>query len=246
REFGCEAIATGHYARIGRDGAGRPVLRKGADAAKDQSYFLWDLGREQLDRAVFPVGGLSKTEVRQRAREASLPTADKAESMEICFVPAGDAASEFVEREANALGLALPAHGRFVGPDGAAIGEHGGVHRFTVGQRRGLGAAFGERRYVTEIDASTGDVRLGSRDDLLTTEARVSGVRWTSIDAPGAPVEATVRVRHRGRETPATITPLSEGRARIAFHEPVAAVAPGQAAVFYDGDLVIGGGTLVR
>jgi len=246
REFGCEAVATGHYARLDRDAAGRPVLRKGADGAKDQSYFLWDLDREQLDRAMFPVGDLSKDEVRRRARAASLPNAGKVESMEICFVSASDTPAAFVEREGAALGIALPSHGRFVGPDGATIGGHGGVHRFTVGQRRGLGAAFGERRYVTAIDASSGDVRLGSRDDLQTNEARVSDARWTSIDPPDGPVEASVRVRHRGRETPATVTPLAGGNARIAFHEPVVAVAPGQAAVFYDGDVVLGGGTLVR
>jgi len=246
KEFGCEAVATGHYARLDRDAAGRPVLRKGADDAKDQSYFLWDLDREQLDRAMFPVGDLSKDEVRRRARAASLPNAGKVESMEICFVSASDTPAAFVEREGAALGIALPSHGRFVGPDGATIGGHGGVHRFTVGQRRGLGAAFGERRYVTAIDASSGDVRLGSRDDLQTNEARVSDARWTSIDPPDGPVEASVRVRHRGRETPATVTPLAGGNARIAFHEPVVAVAPGQAAVFYDGDVVLGGGTLVR
>jgi tRNA-specific 2-thiouridylase len=246
REFGCEAVATGHYARLDRDSGGRPVLRKGADDAKDQSYFLWDLDREQLSGAIFPVGELSKGEVRERARAASLPTADKAESMEICFVSASDTPSEFVEREGRAIGIALPAHGRFVGPDGTAIGLHGGVHRFTVGQRRGLGTAFGERRYVTGIDASSRDVRLGSRDDLRSNGARVSGVRWTSIDPPNGPVEAAVRVRHRGRETPATVTPLSGGEARIDFHEPVSAVAPGQAAVFYGGDVVVGGGTLVR
>jgi len=245
-EFGCEAVATGHYARLDRDGGGRPVLRKGADDAKDQSYFLWDLGREQLARAVFPVGELSKGEVRRRARAASLPNAEKAESMEICFVSASDTPAGFVERESGALGIALPAHGRFVGTDGAAIGTHGGIHRFTVGQRRGLGASFGERRYVTAIDASSGDVRLGSRDDLRATEARVSDVRWTSIDPPEVPVEAAVRVRHRGRETPATVVPLPDGKATIAFHEAVTALAPGQAAVFYDGDVVLGGGTLVR
>jgi tRNA-specific 2-thiouridylase len=245
REFGCETIATGHYARVDRGGDGRPVLRKGADAGKDQSYFLWDLDRDQLERAIFPVGGLSKDEVRDRARRASLPTAEKPESMEICFVPPSDTPSAFVEREGASLGIALPSRGRFVGPDGAAIGEHGGVHRFTVGQRRGLGTAFGERRYVAAIDASTGDVRLGTREDLLARKARVAGVRWTSIDPPGGPVDATVRVRHRGRETPATVTAMPGGEGRIDFHEPVSAVAPGQAAVFYDGDVVVGGGTLV-
>jgi len=245
-EFGCEAVATGHYARTGIDSSGRPVLRRGADAAKDQSYFLWDLGREPLSRALFPVGHLTKDRVRAMARRAGLPTAEKAESMEICFVPATQSAASFVERQAPAMGIALPTHGRFVAEGGGAIGEHGGVHRFTVGQRRGLGAAFGERRYVTAIDAATGDVRLGSREDLLAREAEVGEVRWTSIDPPESPVEASVRVRHRGREVAATVVPAREDRARILFHEEISAIAPGQAAVFYDGDVVLGGGTLTR
>jgi tRNA-specific 2-thiouridylase len=142
------------------------------------------------------------------------------------------------------MGMELPSHGRFVGTDGVAVGAHAGIHRFTVGQRRGLGAAFGERRYVTGIDAATGDVRLGSREDLLATEARVTGVRWTSIAPPAGAIEATVRVRHRGAEVPATLDPEEGGAARILFHEPVSAVAPGQAAVFYRDDVVLGGGVL--
>ena len=243
-EFGCGAIATGHYARVDRDSGGRPRLRRGADASKDQSYFLWDLGADQLARAVFPVGGFTKGEVRAAAFRAGLPVAGKAESMEICFVPAGESAASFVERQARASGTPLPAHGRFVDAEGAAIGEHAGVHRFTVGQRRGLGAAFGERRYVAAIDAATGDVRLGSRDDLLAGEARVERVRWTSIEPPDGPADADVRVRHHGRLVSATIVP-DGGGARILFHEPIAAVAPGQAAVFYRGDVVLGGGILV-
>ena len=159
-------------------------------------------------------------------------------------MPAGESAASFVERQARASGTPLPAHGRFVDAEGAPIGEHAGVHRFTVGQRRGLGAAFGERRYVAAIDAATGDVRLGSRDDLLAGEARVEGVRWTSIDPPGAPIDAEVRVRHRGRLVSATIAPDGGDGARILFHEPIAAVAPGQAAVFYRDDVVLGGGIL--
>jgi tRNA-specific 2-thiouridylase len=244
-EFGCEAVATGHYARVDRERGGRPRLRRGADPAKDQSYFLWDLGAEQLARAIFPVGGFTKEEVRAAARRAGLPVAEKPESMEICFVPAGESAAAFVERQATAFGVPLPAHGRFVDAGGAPVGEHGGIHRFTVGQRRGLGAAFGERRYVAAIDAASGDVRLGSRDDLLAREAEVGGLRWTSIDPPGGPIEAEVRVRHRGRLVPATIAPAGGDRARVLFHEAIAAVAPGQAAVFYRGDVVLGGGTLV-
>lgn len=244
--FDCEAVATGHYARIGRSATGRPTLRKGADTDKDQSYFLYDLGPDQLERAIFPIGELTKAQVRETARRAGLPTADKAESMEICFVPREETAGDFVQRHGEAFGIPLPSRGRFVGSDGEALGEHGGVHRFTVGQRRGLGAAFGERRYVTAIEAGTGDVRLGTREDLLTRQAVVSEVRWTSIPSPPEPVYAMVRVRHRGREVPAMIYPGADHRARIAFTEPVAAVAPGQAAVFSDGDVVLGGGILSR
>jgi tRNA-specific 2-thiouridylase len=244
--FGCEAIATGHYARTGRADSGRPVLRKGSDPEKDQSYFLYDLGPERLARALFPVGGMTKREVRETARRAGLPTADKEESMEICFVPRGESAGDFVERQAAPLGVPLPSRGRFVEATGATIGEHAGIHRFTVGQRRGLGTAFGEPRYVTAIDAGTGDVRLGSRADLFVRAAEAEAVRWTSIDPPADPLPALVRVRHRGVELPATIHPLAGERVRIEFHEPMSAVAPGQAAVFSAGDVVLGGGILVR
>ena len=244
--IGCEAVATGHYARIGWDGEGRRILRKAADPAKDQSYFLYDLTREQLDWAIFPVGGLAKGEVRAAARQAGLPTAEKPESMEICFVPAGETAGEFIEKNAGALGLALPTHGTFVDSAGARLGENRGVHRFTVGQRRGTGVSGIGRRYVTAIDSGTGEVRLGPEGDLLCREGVVTGLRWTSIDPPAGPIRAEVRVRHRGREVPATVHPGPEGRARIAFDEPVRAVAPGQAAVFARGDVILGGGTLAK
>ena len=242
--FGCEAVATGHYARLGTGPDGRPLLRRGADPAKDQSYFLWDLSPGQLGRARFPVGDWTKAEVREAARRAGLPTSEKPESMETCFVPADETVAAFVERQGAAMGIALPSHGRFVGAGGSAVGGHAGIHHFTVGQRRGLGAAFGERRYVTRIDATTGDVRLGSREELLATEARVTGVRWTSIAPPADAIEATVRVRHRGAAVPATLEPRGGDAARILFHDPVSAVAPGQAAVFYRGDVVLGGGVL--
>ena len=244
--FDCEAVATGHYARIGRSPSGRPVLRKAADRAKDQSYFLYDVGAERLSRVLFPVGDMTKEQVRDAARRAGLPTADKDESMEICFVPRGESAADFVGRHAEAFGVALPAHGRFVGTDGETLGEHGGIHRFTVGQRRGLGVALGEARYVTAIAPDTGDVTLGSKPDLEASSARVADVRWTSIETPESPVRAGVRVRHRGAEIPATIRPLGSDGAEVDFDAPMSAVAPGQAAVFSDGDVVLGGGILTR
>ncbi len=245
REFGCEVVATGHYARLTRDESGRPQLRKAADGAKDQSYFLYDLSRDQLEGAIFPLGEMTKAEVRETARRAGLPTAEKEESMEICFVPRGEAVGSFVEKEGRALGLALPVRGDFVNPEGGALAPHRGIHHYTVGQRRGLNAAFGKRRYVTAIDAAAGTVTLDGESGLLADRARVSRVRWTSIDPPAGPLRADVKVRHRGREIPATVTPGEDGSAEVSFDEPARAVAPGQAAVFTRGDLVLGGGILV-
>jgi tRNA-uridine 2-sulfurtransferase len=242
--FGCERVATGHYARIGRDEEGRAVLRKAADPDKDQSYFLYDLTPDQLEAAIFPVGDLTKGEVREMARRAGLPTADKEESMEICFVPAKESVGDFIERQAGPLGFALPAHGDFVDSSGGAIGEHGGIYRYTVGQRRGLGVAASGRRYVTRIDPGTGTIQLGEESELMSSEADVVNVRWASAASPGVPVRADVRIRHRGRETSATIHPGAADAARIVFDEPVRAVSPGQAAVFSRGERILGGGIL--
>ena len=242
--FGCEKIATGHYARIGRDADGRPMLRKAADATKDQSYFLYDLTRDQLECAMFPVGELTKKEVREAARRAGLPTADKEESMEICFVPPEESVGEFVEKHAGALGFILPSHGNFVDSSGGTVGRNRGIHRYTVGQRRGLGVASTVRRYVTRIDPASGDVRLGEAPELMSREAAVVNVRWTSAASPEAPVRADVRIRHRGREAAATVHPGAGETARIVFDEPVRAVAPGQAAVFSRGEWILGGGVL--
>jgi len=242
--FGCDAVATGHYARLGRDAGGRPQLMKARDEQKDQSYFLYDLDREQLNRALFPLGDLTKGEVREQARRAGLPNAEKEESMDICFVAPGETPATFVEKSLARSGEPLPAHGAFLDSAGSELGRHAGIHRFTVGQRRGLKAAFGQRRYVTSIDAATGDVVLGSAEDLLETSAKAAQVRWTSIEIPGGPIRATVRVRHRGREHPAEIIPEGADRVRIEFAEPVRAVAPGQAAVFSDGEVILGGGIL--
>lgn len=245
REFGCEAVATGHYARITRDASGRAELRKAADSGKDQSYFLYDLSRDQLEEALFPLGEMTKAQVREAARRAGLPTADKEESMEICFVPREEGVGAFVERQSRPLGLSLPVRGGFVDPAGRPLGEHRGIHHYTVGQRRGLNAAFGERRYVTAIDAESGQVRLGGEGDLMACTATVGRVRWTSIDPPAEPLRADVRVRHRGREIPATVAPREDGSAEVSFDEPARAIAPGQAAVFSRGDLVLGGGVLL-
>ncbi|MEP7132229.1 MAG: aminomethyltransferase beta-barrel domain-containing protein, partial [Acidobacteriota bacterium] len=210
----------------------------------DQSYFLWDLTPEQLSAARFPVGALAKKEVRELARSAGLPTADKEESQEICFVPRGDRAGDFVREHAPGMGLALPTlPGKIEGSSGQPLGEHSGHYRFTVGQRRGLGVAAPGRLYVLAVDADANRVVVGAEGELLVGEARVEEMRFPS-GAPDGPFHARVRVRHRGVETPATVVPAAGGSGRVVFEEPVRAVAPGQSCVFYDGDVVVGGGVI--
>jgi tRNA-specific 2-thiouridylase len=243
RALGADAVATGHYARVEPDpDGGPPRLLRGVDGAKDQSYFLFSLGPEQLRRARFPLGGLRKPEVRARARACGLATADKPESQEICFVPDGDYARA-VERLRPG---ALPGAGDVVDDEGRVLGRHAGIHRFTVGQRRGLGVASDGRRYVRALDAAANRVVIGTAREIESGGARLEGVTWTR----GAPpvgdgenaVRAVVRVRHRHGGVPARIAPAADGRAEVRFDAPVAAVAPGQAAVFYRGDEVLGGG----
>ncbi len=246
RAIGCEAVATGHYVRAERDPlSGRVRLKKGKDLAKDQSYFLYDLTPEQLAAAVFPVGALTKGEVRAHARRAGLPTADKEESQEICFVPPGTRAGEFVARHAEGLGLSLPTFpGTLENARGEILGTHGGHFRFTIGQRRGIRVAASERLYVLSVEARENRVVVGSAEELKTREAEVDGLRFPSGDPPAGSFRTSVRVRHRAPEVPATITPRADGTGRVLFDEPVRAVAPGQSCVFYDGEIVLGGGVL--
>ncbi|MEO8431386.1 MAG: tRNA 2-thiouridine(34) synthase MnmA [Acidobacteriota bacterium] len=246
RGMGCEAVATGHYVRSGSDSGGRAVLLKGADPNKDQSYFLWDLSREQISAARFPVGELRKEEVRAHARRAGLPTADKEESQEICFVPRGTRTGDFVAEESVRLGIPLPAAGgRIETSDGEVLGRHEGHFRFTVGQRRGMGIAASERLYVLSIDAAANRVTVGPGAKLEAREAKLRGVRFPGEAPPGA-FRAGVRVRHRAPEVGATVEPAPGGSATVRFDVPVRAVAPGQSCVFYDGDVVIGGGVIDR
>ena len=242
RAFGAAHVATGHYARKDGLGAnGRLRLRKGRDARKDQSYFLFGLTAEQLGVALFPVGELEKAEVRRIARERGLPTADKAESQEICFVPDDDYAG-FVEQ--HAPDAAQP--GAIVDEDGRELGRHAGVHRFTVGQRRGLGLASSRPRYVLEVRPATATVVVGDEESLLSDEAPVRGVNWLSVAEPERELRARVRIRYRHHEAAATICPLPGARAQIRFDEPQRAITPGQAAVFYDEDVCLGGGWIDR
>jgi tRNA-specific 2-thiouridylase len=245
RALGCEAVATGHYARAERRPGG-VALRKGADSDKDQSYFLYDLDAEQLEAARFPVGGMTKKEVRTRARAAGLPTAEKPESQEICFVPRGERVGEFVARAAAPLGLALPdAGGAVEDASGAALGRHAGHYRFTIGQRRGLGVASAERLYVIRIDPLENRVVVGPGAALDSAEAPLRDVRWTGGAHASGAVRIRARVRHRAAEVPATVHP-DGSRARVVFDEPVRAITPGQSCVFYDGDYVVGGGVIDR
>lgn len=246
RVFGADRVATGHYARLEHDpvtGAAR--LFRGRDRQKDQSYFLFSLSQDQLRAASFPVGELTKDEVRDRARALGLGTAEKPESQEICFVPDGDYA-KVVERlrpEATRL------RGEIVDETGRVLGEHRGVHHFTVGQRHGLGISSDRRLYVLRIDPREQKVVVGGVEALDCPRAEVDRVNWIAGSAPEAPLRVRVQVRHRHEAARATVTPLSEDRASIAFEEPVRTVAPGQAAVFYDeatDEEVIGGGWLVR
>lgn len=238
RALGAAGVATGHYARIGEDpGTGERRLLCARDRAKDQSYFLFDLAQEQLAAARFPLGELRKEEVRARARALGLATAEKPESQEICFVPDGRYA-DVVERIRPG---GLPGAGEIVDASGRVLGWHRGIHRFTVGQRKGLGLASSERRYVKRLDAASNRVVVGDEAELAVRGARLAQVHWIGA-APAAPVEATVRIRYRHPGATARIDATADGGADVWFEGPVAAVAPGQAAVFYHGERVLGGG----
>jgi tRNA-specific 2-thiouridylase len=240
RALGIEHVATGHYARKDEDEVtGRERLLKGRDPGKDQSYFLFGLQPAQLRAAVFPVGHLEKSEVRRLAAERRLITAEKPESQEICFVPDGDYA-RFVERQAPSADRSGPILDR----EGRTLGRHEGVHHFTVGQRRGLGLTRKRPLYVPAVRPEERAVVVGEDDDLLADAAEVREVNWLSIDPPCEPLRAHVKIRYRHQEAPATIEPLGDDRARVRFDEPQRAITPGQAAVFYEGDVCLGGGGL--
>jgi tRNA-specific 2-thiouridylase len=235
--LGAAQVATGHYARVTRNAAsGRLELRRGLDGAKDQSYFLFSLDQAQLTRATFPVGELTKPEVREHARRLGLRVAGKPDSQEICFVPDGDYAA-FIERRTGQA-----AAGSVVDVDGTPLGSHGGVHRFTVGQRKGLGLATGRPLYVIALEPETQTVVVGPPSALDERGALIEDVNWVSGETPPGAVRASVQIRHRHAGADATVTPLPGRRARVEFDAPQRAVTPGQAAVFYDADVVLGGG----
>jgi tRNA-specific 2-thiouridylase len=236
--YGAELVATGHYARIGIDpDTGLHVLRRGLDAAKDQSYFLFSLTQEQLSRASFPVGNLTKDEVREVARRVGLPVAEKPDSQEICFVPDGDYAA-FIERTTGDL----DAGGSIVSQSGDVLGHHGGVHRFTVGQRKGLRIAAPEPMYVLQLRPAEKTVVVGPRPELERTSLTASGVNWIAGAPPAVPLRVVAQIRHRHHPAVGTVRALDANRASLEFDAPVMAITPGQAVVFYRDDVVLGGG----
>jgi tRNA-specific 2-thiouridylase len=247
--LGCEKVATGHYARVEFDAStNRYKLLRGKNEQKDQSYFLWELTQSQLSRALFPLGEMSKPEAREAARQHNLAgVSEKKESQEICFVPDGDYAG-FIDRylEYENATERLPGEGEIVDTSGRVIGRHEGIHRYTIGQRRGMGIANERALYVISIDADTNRVTAGAAEELLSGEFTVARVNWIAFDNPKEPVRAEVRVRYRHTAAPATIFPLENDRARIVFDEPQRAITPGQASVFFRGDEVIGGGWIVK
>jgi tRNA-specific 2-thiouridylase len=237
RAYDAERLATGHYARIERDGDGRYHLYRGADTSKDQTYFLFSLTQEQLSRASFPVGQLDKDTVREHARRLNLHVTQKPDSQEICFVPDGDYAA-FIERKAPES--ARP--GTVIDNEGKVLGTHGGVHRFTIGQRKGLGLSSTEPLYVLEIKPDAAQVVVGSRADLGRAQLTASQVNWVSGTAPTDWLRVSAQIRHRHAAAPAKVRRTDEGRVELEFDTPQSAITPGQAVVFYEGDEVLGGG----
>src|SRR6266478_6806292 len=255
--LGCDYIATGHYAiiehvgatpssREGKCGDGAAstfaVLRKGIDPRKDQSYFLFSLRQPQLLRALTPLGGMRKAEIRKIAHSLGLRVADKIDSQEICFVPGNDykafLRSHLGENEFH--------RGEIYDMDGNFVAEHEGIELFTIGQRKGLPGGSPRPRYVVDLDPETNRVVVGDADDLVVDEFEIDRVNWIALDRSSEVADVTIKIRYSHPGTPATLTPLENGRARIRLREPQRAVTPGQAAVFYDGDLVLGGGWICR
>ena len=241
RMLGCDAIATGHYARMGVDEGGNAVLMRGLDHNKDQAYFLWSLPPEMLPQLLFPLGELTKPEVRQRARNLGLVTAEKPESMEICFVPTGN----YVDVLEQRLGEAHPAlsPGVLVTPEGEEVGEHDGFARYTVGQRKGLGGGHGRRLYVLGTRPATREVVVGTVDQLHRSEVRISELNWLAT-LPREGDAVGVQIRHRAQAVGARVVSVTKQTVELALDTPQRAVTPGQSAVLFRGDVVLGGGRI--
>jgi tRNA-specific 2-thiouridylase len=243
QQIGAERVATGHYARVAFDEVrGRWLLKRPADQSKDQTYFLFGLTQEQLSRTIFPLGEMTKPEVRELARHHGLALAEKPDSQEICFVPGGDY-KRFIDAYLAEQGEALPdTAGDLVTTNGDVIGEHGGIHNFTVGQRKGLGVATGSPLYVIQISGANKQVIVGGEEHLYSRTLRARRVNLIAIPDLRDAMRAAVKIRHRHEPAPAMIQRTGDDEILVTFDEPQRAITPGQAAVFYDGDIVVGGG----
>ncbi len=237
--LGCDYIVTGHYARI-EEADGKFLLKKALDETKDQSYVLYSMTQEQLAHTLFPLGGMRKTEVREIAERSAFVNAAKPDSQDICFVPNGDYA-HVIELHTGKS----PVQGNFVDKQGNILGRHKGIIHYTIGQRKGLGISSSEPLYVCKICPESGDVLLGSNDDLFSREAEVADFNWISGEVPKGEFRAKAKIRYRQKEQWATVIPQGDEGVRIVFDEPQRAITPGQAAVLYDGDVVLGGGRIV-
>jgi tRNA-specific 2-thiouridylase len=254
RQIGAEMLATGHYARCEfSPERNRWLLRRAADPAKDQTYFLFGLTQEQLSRTLFPLGHMNKPQVRELAREHHLALAEKPDSQEICFVPGGDY-KRFIDAYLNEQGEQLPdTSGELVTTDGKVLGHHEGIHNFTVGQRKGLGVATGSPLYVININGAEGKVTVGGNDDLLSRTLIAHKLNWIAIDglhdggaSANTPLRVTAKIRHRHEPAPALLETAPNGEVRVTFDQPQRAITPGQAVVFYQDDLVVGGGWIAE
>jgi tRNA-specific 2-thiouridylase len=241
QELGIEKIATGHYARIQYNPqTDRYELWRAVDRTKDQSYFLYDLSQEVLAQVVFPLGDQPKTETRRIAAEFGLHTADKPESQDLCLVEANGSMKSFLDK------YITPQTGDIVDQSGRILGQHEGVHHYTIGQRKGLGIAHSEPLYVIGLDAGRNRVIVGDRSEAWETECTGQRVNWVSIAKPTAPIHADVQIRYRSPAMPATVIPLADDRVRIVFDDPQFSITPGQAAVWYDKEVLLGGGIIER
>ncbi|MDI9640085.1 tRNA 2-thiouridine(34) synthase MnmA [Geitlerinema splendidum] len=239
--LGCDRIATGHYARIQFNPEnGRYQLLKAVDLSKDQSYFLYDLSQELLAGSIFPLGETPKSETRRIAADFNLKTAEKPESQDLCLVEANGSMQAFLDKYISQK------DGDIVDRSGKVLGKHSGIHHYTIGQRKGLGVAYAEPLYVIGLDAVMNRVIVGTRDSAVDSTCFVSRVNWVSIAPPDAPIRAEVRIRYRSPAVPATVVPLDNQRVQVVFDEPQFSITPGQAAVWYDGDILLGGGIIDR
>jgi tRNA-uridine 2-sulfurtransferase len=243
QQIGAERIATGHYARVRRNAeTGRYELRRAVDESKDQTYFLFGLTQKQLARTDFPLGELSKSEVREIAHDLQVPVADKPESQEICFVPSGNYV-KFIEGYLKEQGSALPEEpGDIVATSGEVLGRHNGLHQYTVGQRKGLGISTAHPMYVVSLDRAQNRLVVGEDRELRATSCEVRNVNWIPYAVPDGPVRAAVRIRNGHEPAEGQVTPIGATDAQVVFDEPQRAITPGQAAVFYSDDQVLGGG----